>query len=400
MQVQFGVENLNLCNLQSLCIMDMKIFLYLTSFQAISFLKSLNSTKNPNFLLPYWLVSSNICTKHQQEWWSLCYDLLFKTVGKKTLDHIDIKAQNNLIKILELIRLKSSMVKLGSETISTKHGEKLKLNIKTCMKLVKYLEYTMDTLKSNKSDKLYCSFVSAASESFCTPKDKLDFLRRYKLTYWNFVTRQLIKLRQLSLINDQNVENLDTSSVLFGNNSFTSTIQDLPDHETLPLKHCTPYLFTPKLLDKSQIEIKNYFDYYECNLVKKNDEENSNANTEPELIRDEFEFDSAIETGILSLILNYVQIDSFDENEIDSDLNENELELIQRVHVSSISNLNEAISLFNLADGGKDLENSFNECDTKYSNKLNFFQLQVIYIFNLSLWYLSLAAIFSVFAPS
>jgi len=239
----------------------------------------------------------------------------------------------------------------------------------------------MDTLKSNKSDKLYCSFVSAASESFCTPKDKLDFLRRYKLTYWNFVTRQLIKLRQLSLINDQNVENLDMSSVLFGNNSFTSTIQDIPDHESLPLKHCTPYVFTPKLLDKSQIEIKNYFDFYECNLLKKNDEENSNAITEPEFIRDEFEFDSAIETGILSLILNYVQIDSFDENEIDSDLlNENELELIQRVHVSSISNLNEAITLFNLADGGKDLDNSLNECATKYSNKLNFFQLQVICI--------------------
>lgn len=379
-QLQFGVENLQLCNLQSLTIMDMKIFLYLTSFQAISFFKSQNSPKNPNFFLPYWLVSSNLGTEIHQEWWSLCYDLLFNPLGKKTLDKIDIKTQNNLVKILELIRLKSNMVKLSLGTVLTKNDEKLKLNIKTCMKLAKYLEYMIETLKTNKCDLLHDSFFSASSESFCSPKERLEYLKRYKLTYWNFVTKQLIKLKQLSLINNQSIDTLDLSSinsVLIGNTSINNATIITPDRQ-LPTKHCTPPIITPKLEDKIQIEIKNYFDFYECNLPVDDVKENLEACI---FSRDEFEYDATIETGLLSLILNHVQIDSYDENEIDNDLNEKELELIPRINVSSLANLNEAVSLFSLANSSKNLDYSLNECEESNLNRLNFFQLQVIKYF-------------------
>ena len=359
-QIKFGVENLNLCNLQSLSVMDMKIFLYMTSFQAISFLKSQNNITNSSFLLPFLLISSNLCNQRQQEWWSHSYDILFKSEEDRLKNSIDVKKQNNMVKILELVRLKSSIVKLSLDIASSKHVEKYKYNVKICVKLVKYLEYLVDNLKCNQkinSDKVNAPFFYA--ESFCTPKEKLNYFKRYKYIYWNFVCKQLIKLRQLALVNDPTIDKLELSLVLGANTSISSTVLESPER-------------TFKHEDKTQLEIKNFFDFHE--QLRDLDSNKENFKVDEDISRkfsnDAFDFDATILDGLLSLILNQVQMGACDEHEYDSDLNE--LEMIERVHVSSLSNLNEAISFVNLVDSGKDLNSSLTE-----SLKLNHFQLQV-----------------------
>ena len=328
----------------------MKIFLYLTSFQAISFLKQKKFISNANFLPPYWLTASSLCTDKQQEWWFLCFNLLFKPKEKKITD-IDSKKQNNLVKTLELIRLKSNLVKFTTEG---KLVEKYKLNIKTCIMLVKYLQYLIESLtNNNKSDRLNASFIHASSELFFAPKEKLKYLKRYKIAYWNFVCKQLIKLRQLSIVNDQSMERLDSSVILASNATFGT-----PEHGA-----CI------KLEDKTQSEIKNFFDFFE--RKDEINKENLDFDVAP---KDELNYDSIILTGLLNLILNCVQCEN--DNDIDGNISD-DVELVHGFHVTSMQNLNEAISLFHLMDN-KCLDDSqnFNEPENSYY-RFNFFQLQV-----------------------
>ena len=361
-EVRFGVENLNVCSLEALSILDMKIFFYLTSFQAISLLKQQSSSdKKTDFLLPFWLTASNLCTEKQQEWWSICYTLLFKSKDKKHTE-IDTKKQTNLAKILELVRLKSSVVKL---TTDTKHVEKYKLNIKVCIKLVKYLQFLVENLSDkNKTDGLYGPFMAANSEIFYTPKEKLYYLKRYKFAYWNFVCRQIIKLRHLSLVNDQT---LDSSQIVMANTSYANASA----------------LGTPergvKLEDKTQSEIKNLFDFYEQLEELKPDldwnKENLNTTRPKGLLDsgDEFNYDSIVLTGLLNLILNCVQCES--ESELDGNLSD-DVEMVHGFHVTSMSNLNEAISLFDLTDY-KCLDESHEAYEADNVYRFNFLQLQV-----------------------
>jgi hypothetical protein len=145
-----------------------------------------------------------------------------------------------------------------------------------------------------------------------TPKQKLYYLSRYKNAYWSFVYKQLIKLKQLSSINEQ--ADFDYSGVVEA--SINQTLSPYGANMTQVLK--------PD--EASSMNIKNFFAYYESNEPDENKENES----EPKLRGAQFEYDSLIQTGLLNLILSDVRSSS---EEHDS--------------TCSVEGLNEALGLFN-----------------------------------------------------
>lgn len=146
-QIPFGVHNLNVCNIQSACVIDLKIFLYSTYYQSLSYLKRFGSFTLEPFYHPQ---SIHMCTSRQSDWWSVATKLIItNNLTRKTLwwerqfdepvvPRLDTKILNDLNKTLELIRLKSSSIKLGIS--------RFKVNVRICSQIAKYLQYLCDCL--------------------------------------------------------------------------------------------------------------------------------------------------------------------------------------------------------------------------------------------------------------
>jgi hypothetical protein len=218
----FGAESLAVCTLESLSMLDLKLFMYAACMQALSELSANDSVA----LEPYWLVKSSMnLTRQQRHWWSKCVAYLLRTSGylKQHVDltlanttdsfgarfdsssscsSLSIKQQQELVRVLELIRLKSASVKLAVAPF--------KLDLNVVVKICKYLHSLMQTLsqqrQSSASPQLSDDCIEVATRSWCSPGDgvepeytpleKLECVERYARVYWQYVCSQLIKLKQ------------------------------------------------------------------------------------------------------------------------------------------------------------------------------------------------------------
>jgi hypothetical protein len=249
---------------------------------------------------------------------------------------MDTRKQNNFLKILELVRLKSSLVKLAES--GAQQLDKYKQNIKTCIHLVKYLQHLIDSLnkpatkEASSTNMLSHGFLSASSELIFTPKQKLYYLNRYKNAYWSCIYKQLIKLKQLSSINEQSVD-LDYSN---------ASEVTLASYEAN-----TAQIVKPE--EASSMNIKNFFDYYEpFEMESGADKENGSRG------KNKFEYDSLIQTGLLSLILSSLKTGGDEQSDL----------------TSSEESLNEAIGLFNQMN--KSLDDVSKEQLSNYQLKVSY----------------------------
>lgn len=215
------------------------------------------SSKDEFLIKPYW-VQENLCTEKQFDWWYNSTNYLFQSKTSKmnsksisqidsNIDeplsfNIDSKKQNELSKILELVRLKSASIKYHS-----KNENKFKLNIKICISIAKYLQYLNDSLnrisltglmspsklKSNQTtnnpDEKFTLSLVASPESIHSPKEKQSYLKYYLIKYWQYVIDQLIKLKHMPSLdqfdaNDSMVLKQDNSLCLNDSNLTMSTL--------------------------------------------------------------------------------------------------------------------------------------------------------------------------------
>lgn len=140
------------------------MFLYSVYYQSLSYLK--RPSLQLNTITPlepfYHPQSSQLSTNRQSEWWSYAAKLTLASTTTITatvpsspwssrpmwwdrpLDETicaraDAKTLNELSKTLELIRLKSSSIKLGTSLC-------FRVNVRICAQLTKYLEYLSECL--------------------------------------------------------------------------------------------------------------------------------------------------------------------------------------------------------------------------------------------------------------
>lgn len=225
--------------------------MYSVSFQALSQLNKTNDLK----LEPYWL-QANLCTQRQSDWWFNTYNYLVNRDNKVltqnlSLDNLnesgysfslDSKKQTELAKILELVRLKHGQIKL----IHNSKQEKYKINIRTCIKIVKYFQYLIDHLNLLKTISIASpnkgeSHSSASNQSIyfpadCeieySPQEKLDYLKSITAHYWSYVTQQLIKLKQLKNL-DETYDDVASSTVLADHTAMASYNDSLNNQSKL-----------------------------------------------------------------------------------------------------------------------------------------------------------------------
>lgn len=230
--IKFGVENLSICNLESLCLLDMKVFLYSCLFQTISYVKGKSSNRTDFFIQPYWL-QDNLCEENQFDWWFHCANYLFKSNQQQlqaakskqnqlvllddtqlTLNlNLDVKKQNELIKILELIRLKASMVFIKNTDF------KFKVNLKILINLTNYLQYLC-----NNEQKVFTANAYNSEYILFSPKQMVNFLKQYLIKYWHFLTKHLVNLKQVISTN-----NLDETANFDQINSEFMDLSNLDD---------------------------------------------------------------------------------------------------------------------------------------------------------------------------
>jgi len=251
----------------------MKLFLFSATVQAIY----LNSKQNATTVVevniePFWL-QKNICNQKQLNWWTSCNKYIFnrrnlskyssspqvkKDQTPLTIEaleatykfSIEIKQQIELAKVLELLRLKNSMIKCLD--LDSQETEKYQVNLLVCIELAKYLQRIVDQLKS-KSEKKSLKMASLRAylnakvelaevlqratvllkeqtdkeeesgkertggdkkesatdfydidcEQDFSPHEKLEYLKGISIQYWKYITKQLIKLKQLKRIDSQ-----------------------------------------------------------------------------------------------------------------------------------------------------------------------------------------------------
>ncbi len=137
-----------MCNLESLSLIDMKLFLFSATIQAIY----LNHTSTGQVNIePFWL-QTNLCNPKQLAWWTNCTRYLFsrRSLSKyansspqqlkkdqtpltvESLEanfrlSIDIKRQIELAKVIELLRLKNTIVKCLD--MDSQETEKYQVNL-------------------------------------------------------------------------------------------------------------------------------------------------------------------------------------------------------------------------------------------------------------------------------
>ena len=81
--------------------------------------------------------------------------------------NIEIKKQTECAKILELLRLKNSIVRVNN--LETQEQEKYQINLKVCIQVAKYLQLIVDRLKTKSVKK----FKSAALRGYLSSRPEL-----------------------------------------------------------------------------------------------------------------------------------------------------------------------------------------------------------------------------------
>jgi hypothetical protein len=262
--IKFGVENMSICNLESLCLLDMKIFLYSCLFQTISFIKSKQLNKFDFMIQPYWL-QENLCSAEQSDWWFFCSNFLFRPAQVKQNSNslsffgdsltfnltLDIKKQNELSKVLELIRLKINLVELKEQNL------RFKLNLKILINLTNYLQY----LYNNEKSIFAANNLQQAESEFTiySPKQKLNSLKQYLIKYWKYLTQYLVKMK---LIVSQNSVNTIQEESFGGGGGFEQDKLNLDfiDLSNLNDSFCLPNQ-TNLFLNQKQ-KIMSLYDFY------------------------------------------------------------------------------------------------------------------------------------------
>lgn len=369
--IRYGVENFNICNLESLSLIDMKLYLYSIVIQSIS--KNIRADQSEVSLEiePFW-IQNNLSHPIQADWWSNCFNYLYhrrvssqtnemksnsKLLSIESIENafnfkLEIKKQTDLAKVLEILRLKNCLVKLNS--FESQEQEKFQVNLNVCVQVAKYLQSIIDKSKvskalnaeclkqnsefagmlektnilllhmskeSERSDMNSFSFPIDYENEF-SPHEKLKYIKRITVQYWNYICKQMIKLKKLKKIDDESL--LDDSRLQKNLSICNDTIGSQMG------------LFSPS--KKSQT-LKYYFEYDENFAEKSSDldgydlcddeAEETDKKDENELE----EQDDTIQTGLLNLILNCVEV-----NEVESNFENLSMRL------------KEAISLFNLME--------------------------------------------------
>ena len=294
--------------------MDLKIFYYSVFYQSLSKLKS----KNRSCLKPFWL-ESNLSTFYQSDWWlhsshEVLRSKTFKNFMSSSIDDlgflkkIDNQKKNEILKILELIRLKNPSVKIST---GLKNDLNYKFDLEIVISVAKYLQFLNDSIECLnetqpvvEQDKILETyghrFVNLKSESSKSPKEKQFYIKNYLIKYWDFILRQLIKLKQIFYSVEEDIdESLNEASIL---NESTMNNTNLPN---------LLYLF------------ENYFTYYKpeeteklstVNLISKNKQDAKNIqlfSPQSSCIKSNIKnfHDSIIQTALLNLIINFTQPD-------------------------------------------------------------------------------------------
>ena len=180
-----------MCNLESISLIDMKLFLFTTTIQAIylniSQQQQQNSTTGEVNTDPFFL-QANLCNQKQLDWWTNCARYLFnrRSASKYSSTSppapptvealeatfkfsIDIKRQIELAKVLQLLRLKNSIVKCLD--LESQETEKYQINLEACIELGKYLQWIVDKLKAKSPARR--SFKLAALRVYLSTKSEL-----------------------------------------------------------------------------------------------------------------------------------------------------------------------------------------------------------------------------------
>ena len=350
--MRYGVERLDVCgaNLDALCLLDMKCFFYLVCYQ------SLAATTDERFARPtrpYWLESA-LCTREQHDWWfAATQHMLSKSIvapgsslalsNTVVVDQHPLlvptskqqkqqpQAQSDLLKIVELVRLKSSWVRLST---SGGGGDKLKPNLRLCVHVAKQLQQLVDadadaerhsqkggdltTTSPSKAANLTAS--SSSSEAHTTPKEKMRLMRKYALAYWTYCCRQLIKLRQMDAQDDDlspvaHASGKTRGSLVAGSSSaaavayrnyFTCNLTTTTTTTTqlFNTSQATMTKTTPRLSMGSNVSSVNVKSSMSSTGAVVGEEEDIFGRTMS--LEQRAEYDSLIQTGLLNIALNHI----------------------------------------------------------------------------------------------
>ncbi len=152
------------------------------------------------------------------------------------------------------------------------------------------------------------NLLQSQFEKEYSPHEKLEYLKRMTTHYWNYVSKQMIKLKQLKLIDDEC--NLNDSKSL---NLSTMSYSQIANESTNRLS------FSP-MSNRKACSTKCYFEYTEPTLepsLQKDgndledeydlcDQKNELINTNAEINLNQHEKeDLTIQTALLNLILGY-----------------------------------------------------------------------------------------------
>lgn len=353
---KFGVENLSICNLESLSLIDLKVFYYSVFYQALSKLKS----ESGFALRPFWL-ETNLSNPHQCDWWRHSAQEVLRSKTSQnfmssSLDDlgyfikIDSKKHTEILRILELIRLKNPSVKIQT---GIKSEIKYKIDLEIVILVAKYFQFLNDSIDClNVSEcmierdtilqKYGQSFVSLNSESTHSPKEKQFYIKNYLLRYWNFTLKQSIKLKQVFYsVEDYMSEPLsETFTLNESTMNSTSQANQLNLYENYFILYnaqdrgkLSPVKFLPK--DRPSSNDLKLFSPESTSLKSKM--------ASPC-------FDSTIQTALLNSIL----IQTLPDYPADE--------------MHNFQNLNEAINIFDLVE---------ESLEKKWKNELNLYHLQV-----------------------
>lgn len=173
----------------------MKLYLYSTVVQAMSVnSKRTNAHQINSFDLdPFWL-QGDLCDQKQSSWWLNCANYLYhrrykqqQVPTKKELNielidrtfnfNLEVTKQMELAKILELVRLKNSVVKVRN--LDSGDMEKFQVNQNVCIQVASYLQAVVDSLKIAKKRSDCLSAWLNKNAELVTMLDKSSILLKH-----------------------------------------------------------------------------------------------------------------------------------------------------------------------------------------------------------------------------
>ena len=215
-----------------------------------------------------------------------------------------------------------------------------------------YLTIKQFVIRNNLMQPGTCGTLAAEFENEYSPQEKLEHLQRISVHYWNYITKQMIKLKQLKLIDTENNSN---ESKNFGSVSFSSNAA-ANDSSVMPNTRSS---FSP-LSNRRAYEAKYYFEFEEAVSESASRLEDgydlcdeTGAELEDKTCDQLDEDELTIQSGLLNLILDCIEPHE-----------------VYDVHQVSIR-LKEAVLLFNTMN---------QNLEEKYKIDLNYYHLQV-YVF-------------------